>query len=357
MEAAKFQSRVLSWFENNGRKNLPWQTDKSPYRVWISEIMLQQTQVATVIPYFNEFTRQFPDIAMLAKAPLDEVLHYWSGLGYYARARNIHKTAQLIHTQGHFPESLSELMALPGIGRSTAAAILSIAFNQSHAILDGNVKRVLSRFKGIAGWPGASKVSKQLWALSEAYTPVKRVADYTQAMMDLGATLCKRSRPDCGHCPLSSDCIAFLQQRTDQLPTSKPKTKLPIKYKTLLLLQNPAQQFLLHKRPLIGIWGGLWSLPEFADCEQANSWCQQHYLPLGESLALPIRRHTFSHFHLDYQPVIIKIGYPGKVIMDDQQTAWYNVINKDKLGLPAPVKQLLQQIETQQFQKTIGENI
>lgn len=339
MLAADFQSAVLTWFDHQGRRDLPWQQQKSPYRVWISEIMLQQTQVTTVIPYFNKFMQKFANVSSLANAPLDAVLHVWSGLGYYARARNIHKTALIIDQQ-QFPDNLAALIALPGIGRSTAAAILSIAFHQSHAILDGNVKRLLSRFQGISGWSGIAKVNKELWATSTAYTPTIRTADYTQAMMDLGATICTNSNPLCKHCPLSNDCFAYQHQATTLLPTTKAKAKLPIKNKTLLLIQNPEQQVLLYKRPPIGIWGGLWSLPEFDNNELADSWYQQHYNAINNRMALPIQRHTFSHFHLDYQTLIVNIDHPVATIMEDQQMLWYQP-DQMNLGLPAPIKKLI----------------
>jgi A/G-specific adenine glycosylase len=229
MEPAIFQNKLLSWFDRYGRKDLPWQQQTTSYRVWISEIMLQQTQVATVIPYYNKFIERFPTVEILAKAPVDSVLQYWSGLGYYARARNLHKSARLIVERGAFPDNLDELIKLPGIGQSTAGAILSIAFKKSHPILDGNVKRVLTRFKGISGWPGNTQVAKALWAASAYYTPEQRIADYTQAMMDLGATLCTRTKPNCPSCPLHSDCFARIEQKTAELPTSKPSRKQPVK--------------------------------------------------------------------------------------------------------------------------------
>ena len=342
--AAVFQQRILDWFDCHGRKNLPWQINTSPYRVWISEIMLQQTQVSTVIPYFNVFIRQFPDIAILARSPLDSILHLWSGLGYYARARNIHKTAQFIDQRGHFPDTLADLIQLPGIGRSTAGAILSIAFNDSHAILDGNVKRVLSRYQGISGWPGDGKVSKELWTISEALTPVERVADYTQAMMDLGATLCKRSNPLCGHCPINSNCIAYLEQRTVELPSPKPKTRLPVKTKIFLVLQDRKQQILIYKRPPVGVWGGLWSVPEFDGLDLAIDWCEKLPLKVTEVQKLAERRHTFSHFHLDYTPVVISVDNPGNVVKEDQLAVWYNPKEQNERGLPAPIKRLLEQL-------------
>ncbi len=257
MTPTDFQQNILTWFDQHGRKDLPWQKDISPYRVWLSEIMLQQTQVTTVIPYFNAFIEKFPDINTLANAPLDEVLHLWSGLGYYARARNLHKTAQLIAELGYFPDSLEALNKLPGIGLSTAGAILSIAFNKSHPILDGNVKRVLTRFKAVSGWSGDSGVNKQLWAISAQLTPKQRVADYTQAIMDLGATLCTRNKPKCDACPIKSFCIAKLTDTVALFPAPKPTKFIPTKKLTLLLLRNIDHSILLEKRPPTGIWGGL----------------------------------------------------------------------------------------------------
>ena len=228
MTPSDFQQQVLDWFNLNGRKDLPWQQDITPYKVWLSETMLQQTQVATVIPYFHAFITQFPTIEDLAAAPIDAVLHRWAGLGYYARARNLHKSAQIIVEQGYFPDNLEDLITLPGIGQSTAGAILSIAFKKSHPILDGNVRRVLARFKGIYGWPGNTQINKQLWGISSALTPQNRVAEYTQAMMDLGATLCTRSKPACEQYPLNSHCLAKATETVHLLPTPKPSKIIPI---------------------------------------------------------------------------------------------------------------------------------
>ena len=244
MNPSEFQQRILEWFDLQGRKDLPWQQNITPYRVWLSETMLQQTQVSTVIPYFNTFMQHYPSIELLAQAPIDDVLHHWSGLGYYARARNLHKTAQIIATQGYFPDTLEELISLPGIGLSTAGAILSIAFNKSHPILDGNVKRVLARFKAISGWSGHSVVNKQLWGISAELTPEYRVAEYTQAMMDLGATVCTRSKPNCSQCPIQTDCLAKQTETVSILPTPKPPKRLPVKQLVLLLLSDSAQRFM-----------------------------------------------------------------------------------------------------------------
>ncbi|MGZ8161260.1 MAG: A/G-specific adenine glycosylase [Methylobacter sp.] len=344
MTPSAFQQNILAWFDQYGRKDLPWQKDITPYRVWLSETMLQQTQVVTVIPYFSRFVEKFPTVENLAQAPVDEVLHLWSGLGYYARARNLHKAAQLVveQGQGRFPDTLHELIQLPGIGISTAGAILSIAFKNSHPILDGNVKRVLTRFKGIAGWPGNSKVNKQLWAISASLTPQYRAADYTQAMMDLGATICTRSKPICESCPLHTGCIAKITNNIPAFPTPKPARALPVKQLTLLVLSNDAGEILLEKRPPTGIWGGLWSLPEFDSIESARNWCVTKNLPIVDQQPLPSRRHTFSHYHLDYTPVLIQTDSPMNIVMEANQTVWYKAEQINNLGLAAPIKLLLQ---------------
>ena len=343
MTPLAFQQHILAWYDQKGRKDLPWRQDITPYRVWLSETMLQQTQVATVIPYFYAFVEKFPTIECLAQAPIDEVLHRWSGLGYYARARNLHKTAKIIVEQGRFPDKLDELMALPGIGLSTAGAILSIGFKKSYPILDGNVKRVLTRFKAVSGWPGNSQVNKELWAISAHLTPVDRVADYTQAIMDLGATICTRRKPACGDCPFESHCLALLTGTVTVLPTPKPAKILPVKQLVFLLLSNNFNQILLEKRPPTGIWGGLWSLPEFDSIEAAHYWCLTKNWPIGDSKTLATRRHTFSHYHLDYTPVLIQTDNPINFVMEASQTVWYNAEQINTLGLPAPIKQLLQQ--------------
>lgn len=336
-----FAQRLLTWFDDYGRKDLPWQHDITPYRVWLSETMLQQTQVSTVIPYFLKFTAKFPTLDSLAAADIDEVLPYWSGLGYYARARNLHKTAKTIVQRGSFPDTLPELEALAGIGRSTAGAILSIAFNQPYAILDGNVKRVLARYKGIDGWTGSNEVSKQLWTISESLTPNTRCADYTQAIMDLGATVCTRKKPLCLSCPMQSDCVAYLTQRTHELPTPKAKKTLPVRTCVFLILKNTKQDIYLEKRPPVGLWGGLWSLPEFDTLQAAVSWCIEKNLNPIEQQTLPTARHTFSHYHLDYTPLIIQTNSPMNFVMEGKQTLWYNQ-NTSQLGLAKPIQQLLE---------------
>lgn len=337
-----FQKKILDWFDQFGRKDLPWQRDINPYKVWVSEIMLQQTQVSTVIPYFNKFMVSFPDLDALAEAHLDSVLQHWAGLGYYARARNLHKSAQIIHQQGLFPDSLETLSALPGIGRSTAGAILSIAFGQNQPILDGNVKRVLARFHAISGWTGDSKVMRELWRLSAYYTPEQRTADYTQALMDLGATLCTRSNPGCHQCPIQADCLARIEAKTSQLPTPKPGKSLPVKQCYVLLAVDQSMDVLLTQRPPAGIWGGLWSLPEFISLNEAEAWCAQKNLQVMEQRILDPQRHTFSHFHLDYTPLLIKTNNPNNNVMEASPWIWYKAAETRKLALPAPINRLLQ---------------
>lgn len=338
-----FQQKILSWFDLHGRKNLPWQKNISPYRVWLSEVMLQQTQVTTVIPYFNQFIQQFPDIHKLANAPIDSVLHLWSGLGYYARARNLHKTAIIISEKGGtFPDDIDSLIQLPGIGRSTAGAISSIAFNKSQPILDGNVRRVLARFYAISGWAGNTKISHELWEISTRYTPESRVADYTQAMMDLGATICVRSKPKCEECPISLTCLARLENKTAELPTPKPKKTLPIKQIVFLVLQNNQGHTLLEQRPEVGIWGELWSFPEYNSLEDIQAWSLENQLSIQSIDPLNEQRHTFSHYHLDYTPVIVKLENPINIVMEANQAVWYKSDQVNALGIPSPIKRILQ---------------
>ncbi len=344
MSPIAFQQNLLNWFDQSGRKDLPWQHPATAYRVWVSEIMLQQTQVVTVIPYFNKFIQQYPDIQALANAPLDEVLSLWAGLGYYARARNLHKTAVIINQAKHFPDSLENLVALPGIGLSTAGAILSIAFNKSQAILDGNVRRVLARFQAIQGWTGSTEVNKQLWKISAQYTPKNRVADYTQAIMDLGATLCTRSKPKCTVCPLQSDCQALQLQRVHEFPTPKPRKKIPVKQSIFIIAINTDQQILLEKRAPTGIWGGLWSVPELADRTELDAWLLKKSIVVTKKQSLPIRRHTFSHYHLDYQPIVLNVENLNNIVLEGETALWYKHRHSKNIALPAPVKQLFDEL-------------
>lgn len=346
-----FSTRLLKWFDQHGRKDLPWQQNPTPYRVWVSEIMLQQTQVATVIPYFERFMKSFPDIASLATATQDDVLHHWAGLGYYARGRNLHKAAQVIRDRhgGSFPKTLDEVTALPGIGRSTAGAILSLSLGQYHPILDGNVKRVLARHCAIEGWPGIPAIEKEMWQLAEARTPKKDTAEYTQAIMDLGATLCRRSKPDCGECPVANDCVALATDRVDQLPSPKPRRKLPVRDGLLLVLRNDAGELLLQRRPPTGIWGGLWCFPEspVADIEDNtfDEWCRTSLgCELIEIKADPVQRHTFSHYHFDVTPLHAHAKVVESTIMDEGSSLWYNPSSTESLGLAAPVRRLIDHI-------------
>ena len=348
MPPPDFAQRLLRWFDSHGRKNLPWQQQPTPYRVWVSEIMLQQTQVQTVIPYYLRFMQRFPTLPALAAASLDEVLHHWSGLGYYARARNLHKAAQQVRDEldGCFPELIEDLVQLPGIGRSTAGAILSLACGQHHAILDGNVKRVLARYHALEGWPGKTAVLKQLWSFSESVTPTQRVADYNQAIMDLGATVCVRGRPACDTCPLQTGCKACQQGRQQALPSPRPRRDLPVRAVQMLLLVSPGQEVFLEKRPATGIWGGLWSFPEFADHQTLQRWCDQRNIRSdAEAEIWPVVRHTFSHFHLDITPCCIKLQNPVACVMEADQGVWYNALNSGALGLAAPVQRLLTRLQ------------
>lgn len=340
-----FSEAVLNWYHQHGRKDLPWQQGITPYRVWVSEIMLQQTQVTTVIPYFERFMQRFPDVHSLAAAAQDDVLHLWTGLGYYARGRNLHACAQAVvrDFNGEFPRSVDALATLPGIGRSTAAAIASISMGINAPILDGNVKRVLTRFFAVEGWPGELKIQNQLWTLAEKLTPDHSPREYTQAMMDMGATLCTRSKPACGICPLQPQCKALQTGKPTQFPNSKPKKDKPVKSTLLLMICNPQGEYLLLQRPQKGIWGGLWSFPEAQDSKNANQWLATH-LPGSDydSEWLGAFRHTFSHYHLDIQPVVYRLqSTPSAVREQDSPEHWYNPQSPSTLGLAAPVKMLL----------------
>ena len=336
-----FAHRLLAWFDRHGRHDLPWQHPATPYRVWISEVMLQQTQVSVVIPYFERFMERFPDARTLAAAPLDEVLAHWAGLGYYARARNLHRAAQLIVERhaGEMPQTLEAVMALPGIGRSTAGAILSLGAGQRHPILDGNCKRVLARVHAVPGWPGQSAFERALWTLAEEHTPARRCCDFNQAMMDLGATVCTRSKPQCLLCPLNAFCTARLRGEPTAYPQPKPRRTLPVRRVRMLLLVSD-DGVLLVRRPPAGIWGGLWGLPE---CEPDADWqalVRSYGLAPGSAEPWPVLRHTFSHFHLDIEPLRVEVApLPGR-LMEAGEAIWYNDPDQG-LGLAAPVSRLL----------------
>ena len=345
--AEGFSQCLLAWFDDYGRYDLPWQRDATPYRVWISEIMLQQTQVAVVVPYFERFIARFPTLASLAAAEPDDVLHLWSGLGYYARARNLHRAAQVVVTehQGRLPEQIKVLETLPGIGRSTAGAILSLALGQHHPILDGNCKRVLARCFAIPGWPGSSAVLAQLWAFAEAMTPAHRVGAFNQAMMDLGATLCKRSSPACSLCPLADRCQALAQGRVCDYPAPKPRKQAPLRAVKLLLILDQHGQLLLQRRPPAGIWGGLWTPPELGGDADAEDWCRaQLQASVLRLEMLPPRRHTFSHFQLDMSPVLVQLASSTTRIGDEPDAVWVDPARPGVLGLPAPIRQMLAEL-------------
>jgi A/G-specific adenine glycosylase len=340
-----FADRLLTWFDQHGRKNLPWQQDTTPYRVWVSEIMLQQTQVKTVIPYFERFVSAFPSVWQLAEASEDQVLHHWTGLGYYARARNLHKSAKqvVLEYNGEFPLTIEALIELPGIGLSTAGAIMAISANKRATILDGNVKRVLARCYSIEGWPGNGAVAKELWRIAEKLTPETRVADYTQAIMDLGATLCTRTSPQCTDCPFGSDCSAHQHGREAEFPTRKPKKVLPVKKTTMFLIENPQREFLLQQRPPSGVWGGLWSFPEGEDATTAFEHLLASPAKIATQQNLQEFRHTFTHFHLDISPIHVKLA-EIPLTVGEQALRWFAPSAPDEIGLTKPVTRLLKEI-------------
>ncbi len=346
MSGPGFAARLLRWFDSHGRHDLPWQVDATPYRVWVSEIMLQQTQVQTVIPYFERFMDRFPTVEALADAPQDEVLHLWSGLGYYARARNLHRAAARIRDEhgGALPESLDALLALPGIGRSTAGAVLALAHGQRHPILDGNVKRVLCRHRGVAEWPGRSATLTRLWTIAEALTPHERVAAYTQAIMDLGATVCRRSKPGCEGCPVAADCVARAEGRQAALPAPRPRRSRPLRRTRMLVVCDPRGRVLLERRPADGLWGGLWSLPELPLDEDPALWCRTRLgcRPTGVR-SLPAIRHGFTHFELDIEPLRLDVD-GGRCAMAGEDRLWYNPRTPPRVGLAAVVERLLSRL-------------
>lgn len=380
MKPVEFRRRLLAWYDLHGRQGLPWKRARDPYHIWISEIMLQQTQVATVIPYFERFIARFPDLAALARADLNEVLHQWTGLGYYARARNLHQAAGEIMARHHgvFPPDFDAVLALPGIGRSTAGAILAQAFDQRHPILDGNVKRVLTRYHAIAKPVTARDTESFLWNLADTYTPARRVADYTQAIMDLGATLCRRVEPACDSCPVRQGCRARRAGNPRAYPVKPARKRAPTRRIHMLIIRDDADQVLLLRRPPVGIWGGLWGFPETPESD-VQRWCRD---TLGLEIALepswPMLKHSFSHFHLDITPVPARVvetrrlqtsaecttPEDGKIArmrnarvngtptpqsvaapaMEYGEAVWYNVHEPDERGLAAPVKRLLEQL-------------
>lgn len=351
MSEPSLSRRLLAWYDRHGRKALPWKRKRDPYRIWVSEIMLQQTQVATVIPYFQRFITKFPDVKSLARAELDEVLHRWTGLGYYARARNLHKAAHRILQEhgGVFPDQFEAVADLPGIGRSTAGAILALAFERPYPILEGNVKRVLARYHAIETPIKQRDTEQRLWQLAAQYTPRKRVADYTQAIMDLGALVCTRTSPQCSVCPLRVHCRARQLGAPTRYPVRAASRKTPVKNTCMLMIRDARGRVLLQRRPPAGIWGGLWGFPESADGD-LRSWCRQ---ALGLQVHLespwPTLRHTFSHFHLDITPIPARLVGGTTVAMEKDETVWYNLKRPDERGFSAPVKQLLETLKTLEF--------
>jgi A/G-specific adenine glycosylase len=347
--AEQLAPALLRWWDVHGRHELPWQQDPTPYRVWVSEIMLQQTQVATVMRYYQRFLTAFPDVVVLADAPVDAVLHHWSGLGYYARARNLHRAAALVrdHHGGVVPTDFDALAALPGIGRSTAGSLLSLSTGQRHPILDGNVKRVLCRVFRVEGYPGEAAVSRELWRLAEACTPTARCANYNQALMDLGASCCSRRRPDCHRCPLAEICAARLAGVAEQLPTRKAPRPRPTRTSVVVLAVRSDGAVLLERRPPTGIWGGLWGFPESTDADGAAAWCAQHAGAAPLNLRIkPMLRHAFSHFDLDITPVECRLPpvIAGAVLADADRWLWYHPASPAAVGLAAPVTRLLQSL-------------
>ncbi|HEY4371247.1 MAG TPA: A/G-specific adenine glycosylase [Burkholderiales bacterium] len=335
-----FAQRVIGWQQTHGRHDLPWQNTRDPYGIWVSEIMLQQTQVSAVVGYYQRFMERFPDVASLATAPNDEVMRHWAGLGYYSRARNLHRAAQLVMDRhgGAFPRGQEEIEALPGIGRSTAAAIRAFAFGARAAILDGNVKRVFARHAGIAGYPGLPKIEKQMWQLADERLPQGGLEPYIQGLMDLGATLCTRGRPRCKDCPVATDCVARRENRTAELPTRKPKKELPQR-ETMMLVLMRAGSVLLEKRPPTGIWGGLWSLPQAEDDSAARKLAQAFGADWKSRESLNVIEHGFTHYHLSIKPLLLT----AKVSLATEEPGhvWLPLAEAKDAALPSPVKKLL----------------
>ena len=352
---SSFSKKILRWFDLHGRHDLPWQQAVTPYRVWVSEIMLQQTQVKTVIPYYERFMNRFPSIEVLAAASQESVLAHWSGLGYYARGRNLHKSAEMIveRFDGAFPTQWEDVLALPGIGRSTAGAILSISLNQRYPILDGNVKRVLSRYFALEGWAGERKNEQFLWQQADALTPNKRFGDYTQAIMDLGATVCTRSKPSCVSCPIREGCLAHQQERVASFPFPKPKKEKPVKQAFFLVLENTQGQLWLQQRPQKGIWGGLWSFPEYETRQHCLDYVSENEISTDTVQSLvewSVFRHTFSHYHLDIVPMIVQ-GVNKHQIKCEGEWVCRQLLCQGKavLGIPAPVSKLVRLMRESEY--------
>ena len=334
-----FTTRLIAWQKVAGRHDLPWQNTRDPYRIWLSEIMLQQTQVATVIPYYQRFLASFPDVAALAAAPIEAVIEHWAGLGYYARARNLHRCAQQIVAvhAGKFPKTSEQLVELPGIGRSTAAAVAAFAFGQRAAILDGNVKRVLGRHFGIDGFPGAAPVDRALWQLAESLLPESDIEAYTQGLMDLGATLCTRGRPRCGYCPLAAECVACRDGRQGELPQAKPRKAVPERSSSFVLISD-GQRLLLERRPPSGLWGSLLVPPEG---EPAGVLARLGLQVTGQRELAPFK-HVFTHFRLTLQPVLCEVA--ANQACAEPGMEWVEIAKAADAGVPTPIRKLIRQV-------------
>lgn len=329
--------RLLRWYRQHGRRALPWRQHTDPYRVWVSEIMLQQTRLETVLPYYKQFIRHFPTLECLATADLDEVLYLWSGLGYYARARNLYKTARILVSEygARLPDNLHDLMTLPGVGRSTAGAILSLGYDIPAAILDGNVRRVLSRYHAIIDSPG------QLWALAESHLPRIRAADYSQAIMDLGAMVCTKYAPRCLDCPLKKDCLARQYDIVAELPAPRPARQLPLRHKRFLLIRNPAGRVYLERHPPTGVWGGLWGPPECPEGHEPANWASRLLgLPVWQTGCLPKFTHAFSHFKLCIEPILLAADTTTATRIAEDRACWLAAVPNRRMGMPAPVSRL-----------------
>jgi A/G-specific adenine glycosylase len=338
-----FAARLVAWQKRQGRHDLPWQRSRDAYAIWLSEVMLQQTQVATVIPYYERFLKRFPTVQALARAPLDDVLALWSGLGYYSRARNLHQAARtlVVSHAGRMPDDPQTVQTLPGIGRSTAAAICVFAYGKRHAILDGNVKRVLARHGGVRGYPGEARVQEKLWGHAEALLPARDIVPYTQGLMDLGASICARRHPQCELCPVREDCVAYAKGLTATLPESKPRGALPQRSTAMLILQR-ADHILLEQRAPRGIWGGLWSLPEMdaaSTADDVRRICRERYgATVVTSKMLPPVAHGFTHFKLSIQPVWVTVKTNAR---PTAATAWLLPSDAMAAALPAPVRRII----------------
>ncbi|MBU0593059.1 MAG: A/G-specific adenine glycosylase [Pseudomonadota bacterium] len=339
---SEFAQQLICWHKLHGRHGLPWQGSRDPYAVWLSEIMLQQTQVSSVIPYYLRFLGRFPDIATLAAADQDEVLAHWSGLGYYSRARNLHRAAQIMAEThaAEFPREFEQILGLPGIGRSTASAIGAFSFGTRRAILDGNVKRVLARYLAVAGYPGEKKVADLLWRHAEDLLPETEIETYTQALMDLGATVCTRGKPNCGACPVSADCVAHQQGHQTEFPQPRPRKAQPEKATTMLLFMHQGEIF-LEKRPPAGIWGGLWSFPEIAVSEDARQHAETCFgFESDQAEARPPMKHVFTHFRLNIKPLLINIR-KIQPMARQQEGIWLTIEDAMEGAIPTPVRKLL----------------